>query len=155
MKKKNILISCILLFLFTSCGFSPLHQNIKNVNFKIEKISYKGDTSINNYFSTIFDRYKQTKEFKRKFIIAAETTYNKNIFSKDKTGNPIEYEIIIETKFKIYKGDSYVKNYKYLEKFKLKNEDDEFQEKDNERIIKQNYASSVSKKLTTQLLLFK
>jgi len=42
-----------------------------------------------------------------------------------------------------------------LEKFKLKNEDDEFQEKDNERIIKQNYTNLISNKLITQLLLLK
>ena len=153
--KKRIFLASIVFFLLTNCGFTVLHQSVNNIDFEIEKISYKGDTSLNNYFSTIFERYKKNKETEKKFQIKSETIYKKNIYSKDKAGNPLEYEIIIESIFKIYKNETFIKSYKYLERFKLKNEDDEFQEKDNERIIRQNYASLISNKLITQLLLLK
>ena len=153
--KKRIFLATFLFFVLSSCGFTVLNKSINNVDFNIEKISYKGDNSINNYFSTYFERYKKNKKTKKKFIIKSESIYNKNVYSKDKTGNPLEYEIVIESIFKIYKDDSFLRSYKYLERFKLKNEDDEFQEKDNERIIKQNYTNLISNKLITQLLLLK
>ena len=152
---KKIYSALFIFFLLSSCGFTVLNKSIDNIDFQIEKISYKGDVSINNYFSKYFNRYKKNKETEKKFIINSESIYNKNVYSKDKAGNPLEYEIIIESIFKIYKGESFLRSYKYLEKFKLKNEDDEFQEKDNERIIKQNYTNLISNKLITQLLLLK
>ena len=36
----------------------------------------------------------------------------------------------------------------------MKNSNDEFEERDTERIIKQNFATTISNKLVTELLLF-
>ena len=92
---KKIYLALFIFFLLSRCGFTVLNKSIDNIDFQIEKISYKGDVSINNYFSTYFNRYKKNKETEKKFIINSESIYNKNVYSKDKAGNPLEYEIII------------------------------------------------------------
>ena len=151
MFKKLIYVACALFFL-SSCGFAPIYQSNKNANFQIEKITLTGDTSINNYLSLALNRYTKINK-EKKYTISAKTIYKKNVFSKDQAGNTLDFELIAETNFSIFQDNIFIKNFNYKEKSIMKNLKDQFQEKDYERIIKQNFSSTVTKKLITLLLI--
>ena len=153
MNKKTFFILLIYLLL-SNCGFEKIHKSAKNVNFQIEQISYSGDKTTNDYLNILLSKYKKINQTK-KYKIMTNTIYEKNIFSKNKAGNPSEYQIKISTVFKVYRKDKFIKSFNYNQKLKVKNKDDKLQEKDNERIIKQNYASTILNKFIVDLMFLK
>ena len=150
---KKLTSIIFVLILVSNCGFTPIYKTNKNTNFQIKNISFEGDTIINNYLNLRLSRYTNISK-ERKYSISTKTDYQKNVFSKDQAGNAIDFELIAKTDFNIFKNEIFIKNITYKEKFIMKNSNDEFEERDTERIIKQNFATTISNKLVTELLLF-
>ena len=150
MIKKNILIISLLIFL-SNCCFTPIYQNNKNINFSIEQVNYTGDRELNNFLKTILNQYKNEK-VNNKIFIETSSVYKKNILSKNKAGEVSDYQIEAEVIFLIKPSN---KKIKITEKKIMQSIDDKFEEARNERSIKQSFASSISKKLTSDLTINK
>ena len=150
MIKKNILIISLLIFL-SNCGFTPIYLNNKNVNFSIKQVNYTGDRELNNFLKTILNQYKNEK-VDNKIFIETSSVYKKNILSKNKAGEVSDYQIEAEVIFLIKPSN---KKIKITEKKIMQSIDDKFEEARNERSIKQSFASSISKKLTSDLTINK
>jgi len=150
MIKKNILIISLLIFL-SNCGFTPIYLNNKNINFSIEQVNYTGDRELNNFLKTILNQYKDEK-VDNKIFIETSSVYKKNILSKNKAGEVSDYQIEAEVIFLIKPSN---KKIKITEKKIMQSIDDKFEEARNERSIKQSFASSISKKLTSELTINK
>ena len=150
MIKKNILIISLLIFL-SNCGFTPIYLNNKNINFSIEQVNYTGDRELNNFLKTILNQYKNEK-VNNKIFIETSSVYKKNILSKNKAGEVSDYQIEAEVIFLIKPSN---KKIKITEKKIMQSIDDKFEEARNERSIKQSFASSISKKLTSDLTINK
>ena len=146
MIKKNIIIFSFIIFL-SNCGFTPIYLKNHSINFSIEQMNYSGDRDINNFLKTNLKQYKDDK-VNNKIIIEAKSIYSKNILSKNKTGEVGDYQIEAEVIFLIKPSN---KEIKITEKKIMKSLDDKFEEARNERSIKQNFASSISKKLISEL----
>ena len=147
MIKKNIIIFSLILFL-SNCGFTPIYLKSTNVNFSIEQIKYTGDRDLNNFLKTNLNQYKNNK-IDNKIIIETSSAYEKNILSKNKAGEVSDYQIKAEVVFLIKPSN---KKIIITEKKIMKSIDDKFEEARNERSIKQNFASSISQKLTSELI---
>ena len=150
MIKKNILIISLLIFL-SNCGFTPIYLNNKNINFSIEQVNYTGDRELNNFLKTILNQYKNEK-VDNKIFIETSSVYKKNILSKNKAGEVSDYQIEAEIIFLIKPSN---KKIKITERKIMQSIDDKFEETRNERSIKQSFASSISKKLTSELAINK
>ena len=150
MIKKNILIISLLIFL-SNCGFTPIYLNNKNIDFSIEQVNYTGDKELNNFLKTILNQYKNEK-VDNKIFIETSSVYKKNILSKNKAGEVSDYQIEAEVIFLIKPSN---KKIKITEKKIMQSIDDKFEEARNERSIKQSFASSISKKLTSDLTINK
>ena len=150
MIKKNILIISLLIFL-SNCGFTPIYLNNKNIDFSIEQVNYTGDRELNNFLKTILNQYKNEK-VDNKIFIETSSVYKKNILSKNKAGEVSDYQIEAEVIFLIKPSN---KKIKITEKKIMQSIDDKFEEARNERSIKQSFASSISKKLTSDLTINK
>ena len=150
MIKKNILIISLLIFL-SNCGFTPIYLNNKNINFSIEQVNYTGDRELNNFLKTILNQYKDEK-VDNKIFIETSSVYKKNILSKNKAGEVSDYQIEAEVIFLIKPSN---KKIKITEKKIMQSIEDKFEEARNERSIKQSFASSISKKLTSDLTINK
>ena len=150
MIKKNILIISLLIFL-SNCGFTPIYLNNKNIDFSIEQVNYTGDRELNNFLKTILNQYKNEK-VDNKIFIETSSVYKKNILSKNKAGEVSDYQIEAEIIFLIKPSN---KKIKITEKKIMQSIDDKFEEARNERSIKQSFASSISKKLTSDLTINK
>ena len=146
MSKKNIIIISLILFL-TSCGFSPIYYNNKNVNFSIEKVDYTGDREFNNFLKVNLDKYKNQK-VDNKIFIKAQSEYEKNILSKDSTGKVTSYELEVQVTFLVKSNN---KKIKITEKKIIDSMDDKFEETRREKSVKQSFASSISIKLLSEL----
>jgi len=148
MLKKNIIILTLIFFL-ANCGFTPIYLKNDNVNFSIEQIEFAGDRDLNNFLKINLDRYKSEKN-SNKISLDVETKYEKNILSKDGTGKISSYQLNAEAIF-IIKSTN--KKIKIEEKKILDSKDDKFEEARNEKSIKQIFASSISSKLISELII--
>jgi len=148
MLKKNIIILTLIFFL-ANCGFTPIYLKNDNVNFSIEQIEFKGDRDLNNFLKINLDRYKNQRK-DNKISLDVETKYEKNILSKDGTGKISSYQLKAEAIF-IIKSTN--KKIRIKEKKILESNDDKFEEAKNEKSIKQSFASSLSNKFISELII--
>jgi hypothetical protein len=146
--KKNIIVFSLIFFL-SSCGFTPIYQKNTKVNFSIEQVSYTGDRELNNFLKINISKYKD-KKTDNKINIEANSTYQKIILSKDSTGEITSYQLEAEVIFLIKPLN---KKIKITEKHIMNSMSDKIEEARYERTIKQNFASSISSKLSSELII--
>jgi len=148
MIKKNIIGIFLIIFL-NSCGFTPIYLKKNDVQFSIEQVNYSGDRDLNNFLKINLDQYKNEK-IKNKISIDVKNTYEKMILSKDGTGEVTNYQLKAAVIF-IIKSNN--KEIQIIEKKIIDAMDDKFEEARYERIIKQNFASSITNKLISELII--
>lgn len=147
MMKKNIYVISLIFFL-VNCGFTPIYLKNTDINFSIEQINYTGDKELNNFLKTNLDQYKN-KKIDNKIYIQADSVYKKIVLSKDGTGEVTNYQLEAEVIFLIKPLN---KTIKITEKKIMDSMDDKFEEARTERTIKQSFASSISKKLSLEII---
>ena len=147
---KKFFLLILVTFLLNHCGFTPLYSNKSNNKFSIVDLTMKGDRTINNYIKiNLYQLLNDNNE--KQFTINVATKYNKSVLSKDKTAKITEYEISSISVFEVSSNNRFIKKITISEKKNMNNIEDEFEEQKEERIIKQNFASTTSKKLITEL----
>ena len=146
--KKNIIVFSLIFFL-SSCGFTPIYQKNTKVNFSIEQVSYTGDRELNNFLKINLGKYKN-KKADNKIYIETTSVYKKIILSKDATGEVTNYQLEAEVKFLIKPEN---KEIIITEKHIMNSMSDKIEEARYERTIKQNFASSISSKLSSELII--
>ena len=148
MLKKNIVILSLIFFL-VNCGFTPIYLKNNNINFSIEQIEFVGDRDLNNFLKINLDKYKNEK-YDNKIFLNAETKFKKNILTKDSTGKVSNYQLEAEAIFIIKSTNKVIK---IKEKKILDSRDDKFEEARYEKSIKQSFASTISSKLISELII--
>ena len=147
MIRKNIIILPIIFFL-TNCGFTPIYLKNTDVNFSIDQVNYTGDRELNNFLKINLDQYKN-KKVNNKIIINVKTIYNKIILTKDSAGKITNYQLEAEVVFLIKSTNRKIN---FTEKKIMTSIDDKFEEASYERTVKQSFASSMSNKLISKLI---
>ena len=148
MIRKNIIFISLILTLI-SCGFTPLYKKNTDINFSIENSTYVGDRDLNNFLKTNLNQYKNEKII-NKIDIEVNSIYEKIILSKDKAGEVTSYQLEAKVIFLI---KSMNKEIKIVERRLMNNMDDKFEEARYERTIKQTFASSITNKLVSELII--
>ena len=146
---KKTLISIILLFLISSCGYSPMYSKSKMQKFNIEILDFEGDREINNLIRSGLKRYNDEVVVK-KFKITINTEYKKLITAKDSTGAASQYELSAITIFDIQLNN---KNHKISisETFNMDKDDNILDQNNYEKTIKKTFASSMVRNLLLRL----
>ena len=150
MKLQNVLLIIITAVTY-GCGFSSIYSNDNNYKFSISEITFKGDTSLNNYIKSNLVKF-QNKNDNIQYFINVETNYEKNVLTKSKTGKITNFKLVGEVIFTIKPIN---KEISYKEDKIMESMTDKFQERKYEKIIKQNFAKSFSDKLVFELDLLK
>ena len=148
MIRKNIILISLIFFL-NHCGYTPIYLQNTDVNFSIEQAKYTGDREINNFFKTNLNQYKNEK-VDNKIYIEVNSIYEKIILSKDGTGAVTNYQLEAQVIFLIKPLNKVIK---INDKKIMKSMDDQFEEAKYERTIKQGFASSITNKLISKLLI--
>ena len=147
---KKFFLLILVTFLLNHCGFTPLYSNKSNNNFSIVDLTMKGDRTINNYIKiNLYQLLNDNNE--KQFTINVDTKYNKSVLSKDKTAKITEYELSSISVFEVSSNNRFIKKITISEKKNMNNIEDKFEEQKEERIAKQNFASTTSRKLITEL----
>jgi hypothetical protein len=147
MIRKNIIFLSLIFFL-TNCGFTPVYLKNTNVNFSVEQVNYTGDRELNNFLKTNLNKLKNEKN-DNKIYIEANSIYKKIVLTKDGAGEATNYQLEAEVIFLIKPLN---KKIIIKEKKNMNSMDDKFEEARKERSIKQSFASSISGKLTSEII---
>ena len=146
MLKKFVLF--LILVLFTSgCDYSPIHS-IKTNNAEIKIISMSGDKEINNYLSKELE--KKSKASSEKMEVIINTNFSKRVLAKDTKSFATDYELQVIGNFELKKDDK-SKSIKITEKFRYKNLNDNYEQKNYEKMIKLNLAQIILSKLNLRI----
>ena len=153
MFKKLIIIIISTNFLL-QCGFTPMYssQNGNINNISINEITFTGDKIINNGIEANLVRYKNNKN-QKPFNIKVDTKFNKETLTKDKTAKVTDYKLSSISIFEISSQGQFIKRIIISERKNMNNMSDKFDEQKYERSIKQNFASTISSKIITELSL--
>jgi len=146
-KIKIILIS--LMFLLANCGFSPIYVKNTNNNFSIENVIYNGDKELNNFLKTNLNQYKN-EEANKKVDIEVISEYEKIILTKNNASKVTNYKLIAKVTFLIKSTDRKIN---IIEERVINTMDDKFEEAKKEKAVKQSFATSISSKLASELII--
>ena len=147
--KKSIFLIFIFLTL-SNCGFAPIYSESNKSNFAIEIIETKGDGIVNNIIKSEIARISSANPIK-KYKIKINTNYEKIVLSKDTKGIVSNYQVILDDKLIIQHNETN-EEIVFQEKQNIKNNNNTFDQKNYEKMIKRNFAISMVRKLNLELL---
>ena len=140
--KKLIPVFLIIIFL-SNCGYTPRYALNKNVNFSINLVELKGDREFNNSLRSKIARYDKKNINEKVYNLSLITEYNKNIKSKNAAGLAQEYELVITVDTIVKSELMDPKKLVFKETFNMKKFEDSFEEKNYEKIIKENLSDII------------
>ena len=86
----------LFIFLFLlSCGYSPIYQSEKKINFKLGVINFNRDKEIGREIVKGLEKFKKGKDL-NVFDASFDITKKEIIITKDKKGDPSSFRTIIE-----------------------------------------------------------
>ena len=146
MIKKYAVILIVILFT-SNCGFTPVYLNEGIKEISIEQIKLSGDRTLNNYLKSNLNKYRN-KESAKKISLEVVSYYQKNILSKDSSGNTNKYELVTEVIFTInpYNQQLSFKQNKIMENMANKSDERKF-----EISTKQTFANTIVNELMDKL----
>ena len=115
----------------------------------INILSLKGDLEINNYIRNDL-KISSNENSSNIYKLNIETEYNKIILAKDAKGEATDFDIEMSVRFILVSNDD--KNIIYKDNFKIKNNEDNFEQSNYERDIKKNFSQIVQEKLILDLI---
>lgn len=151
---KKVFSIVAILFLLTSCGYTPIFSNLEKNNIFIEIQNIEGDRTVNNLIKNRLLQYQKNINAEKKYKIEILSDYNKLIITKDAAGVITNYRLTADVSFKINYNDS-LKTIIIKEKFDIKKGDSLFEEQNYENLIKQDIANLIVQKFIFQLLSIK
>tara|TARA_B000000532_G_scaffold107788_1_gene86568 strand:+ start:306 stop:755 length:450 start_codon:yes stop_codon:yes gene_type:complete len=144
---KKFVLFIILVLLSSGCDYSPIHS-IKKNNTEIKITSMSGDKEINNYL--LKELEKKSKASSEKIEIIINTNFSKRVLAKDTKSFATDYELKVIGNFELKKDDK-SKSIKITEKFRYKNLNDNYEQKNYEEMIKLNLAKIIISKLNLRI----
>tara|TARA_B100000900_G_scaffold356461_1_gene326240 strand:- start:546 stop:986 length:441 start_codon:yes stop_codon:yes gene_type:complete len=92
MKKKPLVFYFFLIILLQACGYEPIYSS-KNYLFKIDNINYENNRINNQIVNRL--RSISNKDAKNFINLDIKSGKDKNVISKDKSGDPLIFELTI------------------------------------------------------------
>jgi len=145
-------IAFLLIFIIVAnCGFTPLYniKNFKDINITI--IDFQGDNEINELID-FYSRKKNENTAKNQFNIKVKSTSEKKILLKDKSGTAQQYELLFNILFIIAKED-YLKDLNISESYNIQNLEDQYDEENYIKNLKENFVKKALERLRLELSL--
>ena len=148
---KKIFLSILLILFSYGCDYSPIHKTKEN-KIEIKIIDIAGDNEINDFLSK--ELKKKSKNSKEKIEVKIITSFSKRILAKDTKSFATDYELKVIGNFELKKEDK-AQSFTITEKFRYKNLNDNYEQKNYEAMIKRNLTKIIVSKLSLRINNFK
>ena len=145
-KKKFIIIFLIVL---NSCGYNPIYLESSNQKINITIAEIKGDKEFGSKI------YKELKPYfntisEKKYELSIDTSFKKVVITKNKKGDPSNFNMIAEATIKV-KDENIEKTLFFSENLKINDNNNSFEQRQYENIIKNDFARSIKEKIINRL----
>tara|TARA_B100000214_G_C23746672_1_gene525802 strand:- start:119 stop:571 length:453 start_codon:yes stop_codon:yes gene_type:complete len=144
---KKIFTIILITFVY-GCGYNSIYKESKR-DLYINILSIEGDFQINNYIKNDL-KILSNKDSSNIYDLNIKTEYNKIVLAKDATGKVTDYNLEMSVKFVVVSKNN--KKIFYEENFKIKKNDDNFEQSNYEIEIKKNFSQIVNEKLILDLI---
>ncbi len=146
------IILMALIFLNSACSYKPIFSE-KNYNFEINKVSFSGEKDINKIIKSRLNLIKKTNQTnKLKYDVSILSEIDKKIISKDSKGDPLKFELIVITSFKVKKNDNILLSKKIKKNNIYNNISDKFKLEQNEKSVIENLAEIKSDSIVSSII---
>ena len=124
-----------------------------NYSFNIGETIFTGEKQINNIIQNKFNLIKEIKgSNQRIYNLQVDTIKRKLTVSNDSKGDPLKFELIVTTNYKILQNSKLLL-IKQIEKNNIYDNDaDKFKVQQNERIILENIADKISEIIISSIV---
>lgn len=122
--KNKFAILYIIFFFLSSCGFNPIFSS-KNMVVSIGKIDAE-NTQLNNEISRALRQISLQNQLEKKIDIRISSEKNILIKSKDKSGDPKIFELVINLEIEILNPSYNNLKKEFIKRISYKNDDDKF-----------------------------
>ena len=150
MIKKKFIQIFLILFLLTSCGYSPIYSN-KNINFSILDLKTSGNNMLNQIIENRLKSYKNSNA-EKKYNLMVDTNVEKIIVSKDTKGNPKIFRIILKSKIQVSDPDGTTKEKSFSKSIDYNNKSKKSELKNYENEVTKNLAEKISEEIIIYLV---
>ena len=147
---KSYIYILILTFSLNGCGFTPLYQNNKDLNFSINVINTSGDRKVNEAIKSNLKRYSQKSVDKKNYDANIKSEIIEQIISKNKTGAISQIKFILKVNFNLKNKNENIQ-FEFSEEFNIKKTNNIIDDNFYENQIKENMGNSVSEKLIFEI----
>ena len=148
MKKKFIFIF-IVIFSLSSCGYSPIYYNTDIKTFKFNILKLIGDQEMNNIINLEFEKISNDSATNT-LDLNINTEYVRSILSKNKEGKATSYSLYNQIRFEVINNKK-SQIFTFDEEIKTENMNNEFELREYEKTLKNNFIKSKIKELILQL----
>ena len=146
--KKTFLI--VLILFLSGCGYSSIYKDQKFQDFQINITNMYGDNEFNNLIKNQLTLYSNINSEKKYYLII-NSNFKKIDITKNSSGVTSDFKLSILTNINV-KFNGKNKNFQFKEIINIKNNTNSFEQKNYERNVKRNFASSIREKLIIELL---
>ena len=150
--KKKIVTNFLMFILITACGYKPIYKKNEIATIKVSKIEFLGERKINNRILDFVKIEKENSDNVSQTLILNSTKEN-IVTSKDKTGNPSTYQMIIKTNIILKDGETESINKNFIANFSYSNKENKFELNEYKKTIEENLIKSISEKIVIFLSL--
>lgn len=148
MKIKKIFI--VLLFLLQNCGYTPIHSEYQNFDYRLNIIEIKGEPMINNLISSKLKKLSNNKA-KKTIDLKISSDSERLILSKNKQNEITYYQLVQSINFEITDEKDFEKQFNFNEKIKIRNINDQFEMKKYQDEIIKSFINSKIDEFILQL----
>ena len=149
---KNICVLILFSFGLLNCGYTPMITKVNDKNFNIVNLDTEGDQQISSSIKRGLERYAKNQKTNKNFEIVINTNYKKITLLKDTKGNATDFKLVVNLKLTfIEKEENIEKIIELNESFMIKKNDNNYEQKDYERAIKNNMAQTLVNKIIFHL----
>ena len=160
-RKINILlVLSIFIFSLSGCGFTPMYSKknmVKQLNISISQIDISGDRVVNRTIKNNLAYLTKEKD-KTEFRIISLNIANKverKINTKDSKGNATIYNLKLTTVTEILEDNVVVSTRTFKKDFSYNNNENTFELKQYEKILKTNLGTQNSNEIIRFLINYK
>lgn len=146
---KKISVYFIFFFIVSCAGYEPIFSP-QNFNFSVSNIKFENDDKVSKKISKkIADLSKDNG--KNKISINLNSSKEERILSKDSKGNPLIFEMSLNTNLEILFANGNMEKYIFVEKFNFNNQTNKFELAQYRKITEKNLIDKIFENILNEL----
>lgn len=139
--KNKFAILYIVFFFLSSCGFNPIFSS-KNMVVSIGRIEAE-NTQLNSEISKALRQISLQNQLEKKIDIRISSEKNILIKSKDKSGNPKIFELVINLEIEILNPSYNNLKKEFIKRISYKNNDDKFKLSEYQKELESSFVKEL------------